>query len=101
MLGAYNQVAIGEEDKLYTVFENNSKLYQFCRIPFGVQNGVARFQRIMDNIIMRNSLRRTSAYTDNIVVTGKTHNLSTFLELAKLHNLTFNEINVLYIRLFY
>ena len=37
-----------EEDKPYTAFEANGKLYQFSRIPFGVANGVACFQRIID-----------------------------------------------------
>ena len=47
---AYHQIPI-KEDKPYTAFEANGKLYQFCRIPFGVTNGVACLQRIIDKII--------------------------------------------------
>ena len=51
----YHQIPIKEEDKPYTAFEANGKFYQFyqfCRIPFGVTNGVACFQRIFDKIII-------------------------------------------------
>ena len=68
---AYHQIPIKEEDKSYTVFEANGKLYQFCRIPFGVTNGVACFQRIIDKIIKENNLTGVYAYIDNIVVVGK------------------------------
>ena len=44
---AYHQIPIKEEDKPYTAFEANGKLYQFCRIPFGVTNGIACFQRVI------------------------------------------------------
>ena len=48
---AYHQVPIRNEDKPYTAFESSGSLYQFTRIPFGVTNGVACFQRIMDSFI--------------------------------------------------
>ena len=37
---AYHQLPICDSDKKYTGFEANGKLYQFCRIPFSVTNGV-------------------------------------------------------------
>ena len=48
---AYHQVPILKDDRKYTGFEANGCLYQFRRIPFWVTNGVAVFQRLMDNII--------------------------------------------------
>ena len=42
---AYHQVSINPAERKYTGFEANGQLYQFCRIPFGVTNGVAVFQR--------------------------------------------------------
>ena len=68
---AYHQIPIKEEDKPYTAFEANGKLYQFCRIPFGVTNGVTCFQMIIDKIIKENNLTDVYAYVDNIVVVGK------------------------------
>ena len=67
---AYHQIPI-KEDKPYTAFEAYGKLYQFCRIPFGVTNSIACFQRIIDKIIKENNLTGVYAYVDNIVVVGE------------------------------
>ena len=93
---AYHQIPIREEEKLYTAFEANGKLYQFCRVPFGVTNGVACFQRTMDSLIKQHNLQGTHAYVDNIIIVGNTQkehdeNLEKFRKIARVHNLTFNE----------
>jgi hypothetical protein len=46
---AYHQIPLQEKEKPFTAFEANGRLYQFCRVPFGVTNGVACFQRTIDN----------------------------------------------------
>ena len=93
---AYHQFEIREEDKPYTAFEGNGVLYQFCRLPFGVTNGVAIFQREMDKLIKDNALDATFAYLDNITICGKDQahhdeNLRRFMEVAEKMNLTYNE----------
>ena len=45
---AYYQIPLRNEEKCFTAFEAAGKLYQYKRIPFGVTNGVACFQRVMD-----------------------------------------------------
>ena len=67
---AYHQIPI-KEDKPYMAFEANGKLYQFCRILFGVTNGVACFQRIIDKIIKENNLTGVYVNVDNIFVVGE------------------------------
>ena len=67
---AYHQVPILKDDRKYTGFEANCRLYQFRRIPFGVTNGVAVFQRLMDNIIKEEKLKDTFPYLDDITVSG-------------------------------
>ena len=67
---AYHQITIRHRDKLYTAFEANGRLYQFRRIPFGITNGVASFQRIVSQIIMDEKLEGTIAYIDNVTVCG-------------------------------
>ena len=93
---AYHQVPIRNEEKKYTAFEANQRLYQFRRVPFGVTNGAAAFQRSMDNFISEESLEDTFAYLDNVTICGydQVHhdrNLENFLEAAKRRNLTFNQ----------
>ena len=93
---AYHQVPIKQEEKRYTAFEANGRLYQFRRIPFGVTNGAAAFQRTMDNFISEENLEDIFAYLDNITICGRDQahhdeNLEKFMEAAKRRNLVFNE----------
>ena len=62
MTSAYNQLVVPEEDRPYTAFEACGGLYQFCRVPFGVTNGVPCFQRIMDQLVEKYSLQATFPY---------------------------------------
>ena len=96
MKSAYHQIPISDSDKPYTAFEAAGGLYQFCRLPFGVTNGVSCFQREMDRFVKENSLKGTYPYMDNITICGKDQkdhdlNLSEFLAAAKMKNLTYNE----------
>ena len=96
MRDAYYQCELREEDKPYTAFEANNGLYQFRRLPFGVTNGVAVFQREMDRFIADNGLQSTYAYLDNITICGKDqqqhdHNLQKFIEAAKAVRENFKE----------
>ena len=65
-------------------------------MPFGVTNGVAVFQRIVDDILRKEAVPDTEAYVDNVTVGGrdkKQHdeNVQKFLQAAKKYGLTFNE----------
>ena len=100
---AYYQVPLSVEDRPYTAFEAEGKLYQYTRLPFGVTNGVSFFQRIIDNIIAKYNLLDTYAYLDNITVCGKTmkdheHNLKALFSAAKSENLTFNNSKCVFAR---
>ena len=55
----YHHVLIKPEDKPYKAFEAAGELYQFTRIPFGVSNGVAYFQRKIDEFISEEELNGT------------------------------------------
>ncbi len=65
-------IPILNADKEFTAFEAQGRLYQFCRIPFGVTNGVAAFHRIMDQLVDKHGLKGTYVYMDNITVCGET-----------------------------
>ena len=61
---------IAELDKKYTGFETNGRLYQFYRIPFGVTNGFAVFQKAMDKMVEEEQLNNTFPYLSNITIAG-------------------------------
>ena len=93
---AYHQVPLNSEDKKFTAFQSGGKLYQFCRMPFGVSSGVPCFQRIMDNFIDKHKLEGIVAYLDNVTVGGNNQeehdrNVAQFQEAADKDCLTFNE----------
>ena len=49
----YWQVEIAEEDCDKTTFASHSGLYRFLRVPFGLKNAPATFQRAVDIILSR------------------------------------------------
>ncbi|KRX34354.1 Retrovirus-related Pol polyprotein from transposon 17.6, partial [Trichinella murrelli] len=92
---AYHQIPIPNDEKLYTAFEADGSLYQFTRIPFGVTNGVACFQRVINSFIEKEKLKGVVAYLDDVTVCGMSQddhdkNLEQFLSAAKRWNFTFN-----------
>ena len=81
---AYHQIPIAEDEREYTAFEADGKLYCFLYIPFGVTNGVAGFQRTVDAIVAKENLSDVYVYVDNITIGGMTKeqhdkNLTEFL----------------------
>ena len=93
---AYYQEAIPECDRPFTAFEANGRLYQFTKIPFGVTNGVAAFQRNVDLFIDQNNLKDTFAYVDNWTVGGRTleehnTNLKRLMDAAQRYGYKFNK----------
>ena len=93
---AYHQIPLKEADRKYTAFEANGRLYQFCRIPFGVTNGVAAFQRAMDKLVEEEDLKGTFPYLDNITIAGHNQeehdqNVQRFLQVISRRHLTLND----------
>ncbi|KRZ59977.1 Retrovirus-related Pol polyprotein from transposon 17.6 [Trichinella nativa] len=92
---AYHQIPIPNDEKLYTAFEADGSLYQFTRIPFGVTNGVACFQRVINSFIKKEKLKWVVAYLDYVTVCGMSQddhdkNLEQFLSAANRWNFTLN-----------
>ena len=92
---AYYQVPILDSEKHFTAFEAAGKLYEFDVIPFGVKNGVAAFQRVVDRIIELENLQGTYAYLDNITVAGDTQeehdaNVKEFHRVINQYGFTLN-----------
>ena len=96
---AYHQVPLLKQERKYTAFEANGRLYQFKRVPFGLENADLSFQRVVNQIISKINCKGTLAHLDDITVSGHTReelgkNLKTFLKAAEECNITLNEKNV-------
>ena len=92
----YDQVPLKEEDTQYTAFEARNNLYQFTRLPFGVTNGVACFQREMMKFVEQNNLKAVFPYLDNITICGKDQqehdtSLEKFLAAAMKKHICYND----------
>ena len=71
------QVKMAEESRQYTAFTVGSLgVYEFLRMPFGLCNAPATFQRLMQNCLSELNLTYTLVYLDNVVV---------FLDTEKEH----------------
>ena len=90
---AYHQVPLFPADRPYTAFEVNGKLYQFKRLQFGITNAVPVFQRIIDTFIENFKLKKTRAFLDDVLISGKDRKehdekVSAFLKAAKQVGMT-------------
>jgi transposase InsO family protein len=93
---AYYQIPLRDDEKAFTAFEADGQLYHFTRVPFGLTNSVAAFQRIMRDLIAENDIPGTFSYLDDILICGRSQeehdlNLSKFKQLVSRNNLTLNE----------
>lgn len=64
---------MAKEDKAKTAFRSHLGLYQFKRMPFGLRNGPAIFQRIMQEILSPFLWLFALVYIDDIVVYSKSY----------------------------
>ena len=76
-------------------------LYHFKRMPFGLTNGVAIFQREMYKVIEENELSATFPYLDNVYICGNDqaehdHNLEQWDKAVKKRNITYNNDKCLF-----
>ena len=92
---AYYQIPLCPEDRQFTAFEADGKLYQYTRLPFGVTNGVSIFQRIVNELIAKYELHGACTYLDNITVSCVNKSdydakLKALIKAAEAEKLTFN-----------
>lgn len=67
----YWQVPVADESKEYTSFRCRSGQYQFTRMPFGLVNAGATFQRLMNNVIRPLDSLEILVYLDDVVIFSK------------------------------
>ena len=68
----YWQVPVAEADRSKTAFITPDGLYEFLRLPFGLNNAPSTFQRLMDRVLARLKWQMCLVYLDDVLVFGKT-----------------------------
>ena len=69
----YRQVEIEEENKPKTAFQvGTPRFYEFHRMPFGLCNAPATFQRLMEMCMGYMNLRDCLIYLDDVVICSST-----------------------------
>ena len=67
---AYHQLPLDETSRKYTTVNTPNGLYEYLRLPYGINAAVGIFQRTIENILK--GLKGVCVYLDDILVTGKT-----------------------------
>uniref|UniRef100_A0A0A9W4W3 RNA-directed DNA polymerase n=1 Tax=Lygus hesperus TaxID=30085 RepID=A0A0A9W4W3_LYGHE len=88
----YHQVPVREEDIEKTGFSTHNGSWVFQRMPFGLSNAPATFQKMAAQLIQSLGSQRALAFLDDIVLFHQTwqkqlNDLSELLQLLRRHNL--------------
>ena len=59
---------LAEEDKIKTAFSVPSGDYKFLRLPYGLANSPARFQRLMDLMLRDLVGNKAYVFIDDVIV---------------------------------
>lgn len=71
---AYWQIKMAEDSKPLTAFTVPGRgLFQFCRMPFGLHNAPARWQRLIDGVLGLDLEPYVFVYLDDIIIVTQTY----------------------------
>lgn len=95
LASGYYQVPISETSKALTSFVTPDGQYEFNRMPFGLANAPAVFQRMMNKVLGSARYTEATAYIDDVLIYGKDEDeclgrLEKILKLLEDANLTLN-----------
>ena len=68
---SYNQVAVHPDDQEKTTFTTPSGTFMYAKMPFGLMNAGATFQRAMDTAFLKEKDKFVVIYLDDITVFSK------------------------------
>ena len=68
----FHQIEMELKDRVKTAFRTHKGLHQFKRLPLGLKNGPAVFQRVMNKVLSQYLWVFTLVYIDDIIVYSKT-----------------------------
>lgn len=68
LASGFHQIQMHESDIEKTAFSTEHGHYEYLRMPFGLKNAPATFQRVMDNILRGIQNEKCLVYLDDIIV---------------------------------
>lgn len=68
LASGFHQIEMDENDIAKTAFTSENGHYEYLRMPFGLKNAPATFQRIMDNILRGIQNEKCLVYLDDIII---------------------------------
>lgn len=68
LVSGFHQIQMAEEDTEKTAFSVNGGKYEFTRMPFGLKNAPATFQRVMDCVLRELIGKCCFVYMDDIII---------------------------------
>lgn len=71
LMSGYYQVPIAEQHKHLTAFVTPDGQYEFNRMPFGLANAPAVFQRMMNHVLGSARFNKATVYIDDLLIYGK------------------------------
>ncbi|UYV71980.1 K02A2.6-like, partial [Cordylochernes scorpioides] len=95
LCSGYWQVEVEEQDREKTAFITPDGHYQFNVLPFGLCNGPATFERLMDTVLRTHKWKICLCYLDDVIIFSEDlhshlNRLKTILECLKTAGLTLN-----------
>ena len=73
MRSGFHQLALDEESQLRTAFWWGNELWSYTRLPFGLKNSSAVYQRVMDTVLTEAGLTGfATAFVDDVIVWSDT-----------------------------
>lgn len=72
LASGFHQIKMKESDIEKTAFSINNGKYEFTRMPFGLKNAPAIFQRAIDDVLREHIGKICYVYIDDVIIFGKT-----------------------------
>ncbi|KAH8326864.1 hypothetical protein KR067_006499 [Drosophila pandora] len=71
LTSGFHQIHMNEKDIRKTAFSTLNGKYEFLRLPFGLKNALAIFQRMIDDVLREHIGKICYVYIDDIIVFGE------------------------------
>ncbi|GJS44497.1 reverse transcriptase domain-containing protein [Tanacetum coccineum] len=68
----YHQIQMAEEDEEKTAFITNQGIFCYTKMPFGLRNAGATYQRLVDKTFHEKIGRNLEVYVDDLVIKSRT-----------------------------